>query len=119
MSYTNLATLGAYEAAIATLVKDVSGARRELLLEVYQCGWEPATAGVLKHKATGKTLHTMALMEKLTDDSADPNYIRLVVHMMKCGWEVQPDGQISHRDGHGPMPVRLALIACLSVGSGV
>lgn len=116
MSYTKLATSGL---VASELMQAISCARRELLLEIYQQQWGVAQAGVLTHKPTGACVPTLSLLNTLTDDSADPHYIHLVTHMMKCGWEVQPDGQISHRDGHGPMPVRLALIACLSVGSGV
>lgn len=115
MSYVKLATSG--NAAAEELMKAVSGARRELLLEVYQDGYEPVSAGVLKHKPTAQTVHTMTLLEKLTADSADPNYVFLVSALLRAGWHVQVDGQVYHNDGHGPMSVHEALIACVNVAS--
>ena len=115
MSYVKLATSG--NAAAEELMKAVSGARRELLLEVYQDGYEPVSAGVLKHKPTAQTVHTMTLLEKLTADSADPNYVRLVSQLLRAGWNVHHDGQVYHNDGHGPMPAHEALLACINVAS--
>lgn len=115
MSYVKLATSG--NAAAEELMKDVSGARRQLLLEVYQDGYEPVSTGVLKHKPTAQTVHTMTLLEKLTADSADPNYVFLVSALLRAGWHVQVDGLVYHNDGHGPMSVHEALIACINVAS--
>ncbi len=117
MSYTDLATLAAYEATVAKVVKLAGDARRELLLELYEQDWDVAKAGSLTHKPTRTYVPTMKLLALLTDDSADPNYIRLVVHLMKCGWQVLPDGKVLHRDGHGPMPVNEALLATITVAS--
>lgn len=115
MSYVKLATTG--NAAAEELMKAVSGARRQLLLEVYQDGYEPVSAGILKHKPTAETVHTMTLLEKLTADSADPNYVFLVSALLRAGWHVQVDGQVYHNDGHGPMSVHEALLACINVAS--
>lgn len=117
MSYTKLAVLAAYEATVAEVVKQAGNARRELLLELYEQKWDVAKAGILKHRPTSAYVPTMTLLEQLTDDSADPNYIRLVVHLLKTGWDVQPDGKVLHRDGHGPMPANEALTACINVAS--
>ena len=115
MSYVKPATTG--PAAAVELMKAVSGARRELLLEVYQCGWAPCSPGILVHKATSITLPTMHLLDTLTADSADPNYVRLVSQLLRAGWNVHHDGQVYHNDGHGPMPVYEALLACINVAS--
>ena len=116
MSYTKLATSG--RQLDEELMKVVSGTRRELLLEVYQCGWEPRSPGILVHKASGITLPTMHLLDTLTADSADPNYVRLVSQLLRAGWNVHHDAQVYHDDGHGPMPAPEALLASVYVGSG-
>ena len=54
--------------------------------------------------------------EKIAD-SADPNYVFLVSALLRAGWHVQVDGQVYHNDGHGPMSVHEALIACVNVAS--
>ena len=115
MSYVKLATSG--NAAAEELMKAVSGARRELLLEVYQDGYEPVSPGILTHKASGITQPTMHLLDTLTADSADPNYVRLVSQLLRAGWNVHHDGQVYHNDGHGPMPAHEALLACINVAS--
>ena len=115
MSYVKLASSG--NAAAEELIKVVSGTRRELLLEIYQAGWEPCSPGILTHKASGITQPTMHLLDTLTADSADPNYVRLVSQLLRAGWNVHHDGQVYHNDGHGPMPAHEALLACINVAS--
>lgn len=115
MSYTKLATSG--RQLDEELMKAVSDARRELLLEVWLDGWKPCGPGILTHKATGITLSTMHLLATLTADSADPNYVRLVSQLLRVGWNVHHDGQVYHNDGRGPMPAHEALLACINVAS--
>lgn len=115
MSYTKLATTK--QVALKD-IEMVSGARRNLLLEIYQQGWQVRSAGVLINTKTGRTAQTMHLLEQLTNDSACVHYINLVSYMVRNGWVVLENGQVTHPEGHSTLPMHEALLACITVGSG-
>lgn len=110
MSYTKLATSAN---TVGEEIKAASGARRELLLEIYNQGWAVKNAGTLVNKMTGKTVLTMTLLEVLTSDSADANYIKLVSYLLRSGWKVLQNGYVECPGQCGPMPVHEALLACI------
>lgn len=115
MSYTKLATT---KQATLEEIEAVSGARRNLLLEIYQQGWQVKTRGLLVNTKTGRTANTMTLLEQLTNDSACVHYVNVCAYMVRNGWVVLETGEVVHPEGHSTLPMHEALLACINVGSG-
>lgn len=120
MSFTNLKAVRDISAAA---FERITAAHNILLLELASQGWEemPGRRGRLCHVKTNMQNDRAGLLKHLTNDSADPNYIALVTHTLRCGWNVvSPMGEVAHKDDpSAKFGMRDAMLSSISVGSGV
>lgn len=87
MSSTNLLTI--YDVA-AGMLEQARKAQEALFNELALQGWErhPSHPDMLIHKVNQIALNKPEILYRLTNDSADPNYIGLVIHLLRSGWSV-------------------------------
>lgn len=120
MTFVNLKAV--FDVSSSALAR-VTAAQNILMLELASQGWEemPERPDRLRHVKTNIHYDRANLLKSLTNDSADPNYIALVTHTLRCGWNVvSPMGEVAHNDDpSAKFGMRDAMLSSISVGSGV
>lgn len=115
--------LSAALTALQSIESQVQGSRAILLLELESQGWkqDKQFTGGWCFPDAARPLYMLQseLITKLTNDSIDPNYIHMITHLLRCGWQVANQrGDLRHPEWAGVFPPREALITCISVATG-